>query len=119
MVLDGVREGEGDGQQRQRPQQDVDPPGRLEAELHPEHQRHEEGAEEEDDEHGGSVAGILLPEIQAAGVAALGDLQDAGEQPRSERRRVGKECVSTGRSRWSPEHVKKKTEKEINSKTNT
>src|SRR3546814_4771469 len=27
------------------------------------------------------VAGILLPEIQAAGVAALGDLQDAGEQP--------------------------------------
>src|SRR3546814_15842769 len=24
--------------------------------------------------------------------------------PRSEERRVGKECVSTGRSRWSPEH---------------
>src|SRR3546814_3245232 len=45
-----------------------------------EHQWHEEGAEEEDDEHGGPVAGVLLPEIQAAGVAALGDLQDAGEQ---------------------------------------
>src|SRR3546814_10461448 len=29
-------------------------------------------------------------------------------QPRSEERRVGKECVSTCRSRWSPYHSKKK-----------
>src|SRR3546814_12863203 len=28
---------------------------------------------------------------------------------RSEERRVGKECVSTWRSRWSPYHKKKKT----------
>src|SRR3546814_12288478 len=28
--------------------------------------------------------------------------------PRSEERRVGKECVSTCRSRWSPYHEKKK-----------
>src|SRR3546814_13631089 len=28
---------------------------------------------------------------------------------RSEERRVGKECVSTCRSRWSPHHEKKKT----------
>src|SRR3546814_12659191 len=28
---------------------------------------------------------------------------------RSEERRVGKECVSTCRSRWSPDHYKKKT----------
>src|SRR3546814_14448783 len=28
---------------------------------------------------------------------------------RSEARRVGKECVSTGRSRWSSDHQKKKT----------
>src|SRR3546814_7694612 len=28
---------------------------------------------------------------------------------RSEERRVGKECVSTCRSRWSPNHSKKKT----------
>src|SRR3546814_17458006 len=28
--------------------------------------------------------------------------------PRSEARRVGKECVSTCRSRWSPSHNKKK-----------
>src|SRR3546814_8194680 len=27
-----------------------------------------------------------------------------GQQPRSEERRVGKECVSTCRSRWSPYH---------------
>src|SRR3546814_8092921 len=32
-------------------------------------------------------------------------------QPRSEERRVGKECVSTCRSRWSPYHLKKKTHK--------
>src|SRR3546814_21192926 len=30
---------------------------------------------------------------------------------RSEERRVGKECVSTCRSRWSPYHKKKKTKK--------
>src|SRR3546814_14819884 len=29
--------------------------------------------------------------------------------PRSEERRVGKECVSTCRSRWSPYHSKKNT----------
>src|SRR3546814_12019257 len=29
---------------------------------------------------------------------------DAGMLIRSEERRVGKECVSTGRSRWSPYH---------------
>src|SRR3546814_14512155 len=31
---------------------------------------------------------------------------------RSEERRVGKECVSTCRSRWSPDHLKKNTKKE-------
>src|SRR3546814_17960591 len=34
---------------------------------------------------------------------------------RSEERRVGKECVSTCRSRWSPDHYKKKkTQQKIN-----
>src|SRR3546814_16752730 len=31
-----------------------------------------------------------------------------GQSVRSEERRVGKECVSTCRSRWSPYHLKKK-----------
>src|SRR3546814_14668924 len=35
---------------------------------------------------------------------------------RSAERRVGKECVSTCRSRWSPDHKKKKT---INNHKNT
>src|SRR3546814_12208567 len=35
---------------------------------------------------------------------------------RSEERRVGKECVSTCRSRWSPYHTKKKKSKERNCK---
>src|SRR3546814_11416792 len=39
-------------------------------------------------------------------LAALGVQIDA--DMRSEERRVGKECVSTCRSRWSPYHYKKK-----------
>src|SRR3546814_11142707 len=36
-------------------------------------------------------------------------LSFVGEEPlRSEERRVGKECVSTCRSRWSPHHQKTK-----------
>src|SRR3546814_15758902 len=33
-----------------------------------------------------------------------------GRRRRSEERRVGKECVSTCRSRWSPTHYKKKSD---------
>src|SRR3546814_11967311 len=33
--------------------------------------------------------------------------RDPIDGPRSEERRVGKECVSTCRSRWSPYHYKK------------
>src|SRR3546814_14260977 len=50
---------------------------------------------------GTAVLGALLFRIQ--GVATLARVQD-----RSEERRVGKECVSTCRSRWSPYHQKKK-----------
>src|SRR3546814_14310708 len=38
---------------------------------------------------------------------ALGEAVAAGKAGRSEERRVGKECVSTCRSRWSPYHSKK------------
>src|SRR3546814_12550521 len=41
------------------------------------------------------------------GVAEFAVLRNA-EAARSEERRVGKECVSTCRSRWSPYHIKKK-----------
>src|SRR3546814_10111190 len=37
-------------------------------------------------------------------LAALHAGRDDGRQNRSEERRVGKECVSTCRSRWSPYH---------------
>src|SRR3546814_11178328 len=36
---------------------------------------------------------------------------------RSEERRVGKECVSTCRSRWSPDHKKKKNNKQAHTST--
>src|SRR3546814_13249767 len=44
--------------------------------------------------------------LVAAGERVGGHL-DPG-RARSEERRVGKECVSTCRSRWSPDHSKKK-----------
>src|SRR3546814_14171545 len=37
---------------------------------------------------------------------------------RSEERRVGKECVSTCRSRWSPYHEKKKMVTKVNTTAN-
>src|SRR3546814_16888659 len=44
----------------------------------------------------GAVAGGVTWSKGLPQQTALGD--------RSEERRVGKECVSTGRSRWSPDH---------------
>src|SRR3546814_13406619 len=47
------------------------------------------------------------------GVFAAAGREDLREDPRfarSEERRVGKECVRTCRSRWSPYHSTKKTE---------
>src|SRR3546814_15019561 len=53
------------------------------------------------------------PTYGAVGLAACladGAMRFAeNEYRRSEERRVGKECVSTCRSRWSPYHSKKKT----------
>src|SRR3546814_2631732 len=52
-----------------------------------------------------SVAG-RMDDLEEALVVLDGDLQriDQVEDDRSEERRVGKECVSTCRSRWSPYH---------------
>src|SRR3546814_20512241 len=41
----------------------------------------------------------------------VAETSSVGEPLRSEERRVGKECVSTCRSRWSPDHKKKKKNK--------
>src|SRR3546814_18077986 len=56
-----------------------------------------------------------VEEVAAAGFRSIicnrPDGEDQGQpaaQERSEERRVGKECVSTCRSRWSPYHYKKK-----------
>src|SRR3546814_17572742 len=46
-------------------------------------------------------------EAQAAAYV-LASVTGAIAACRSEERRVGKECVSTGKSRWSPYHYKKK-----------
>src|SRR3546814_20205020 len=41
-------------------------------------------------------------------IRLIDDMLDVSRIRRSEERRVGKECVSTFRSRWSPDHEKKK-----------
>src|SRR3546814_3697445 len=58
----------------------------------------------------GIHAGAFEP---VAGELIFGGLEDGlfvflTNAARSEERRVGKECVSTCRSRWSPSHYKKK-----------
>src|SRR3546814_12447570 len=57
-----------------------------------------------------------IERIAGARVDRFGDLRLARPQhrlvpgaPRSEERRVGKECVSTCRSRWWPDQLNKKT----------
>src|SRR3546814_13242540 len=56
------------------------------------------------DKTGDESVGRLLIDVPRAG-----QLRDAAvlHDQRSEERRVGKECVSTCRSRWSPYHIKK------------
>src|SRR3546814_12039295 len=49
--------------------------------------------------------------VDRAGLVRPGPAAAVGRiDGRSEERRVGKECVSTCRSRWSPYHSKKKNE---------
>src|SRR3546814_13928683 len=58
---------------------------------------------------------MVLGTLTDADYEGLRKMQDRSAQ-RSEERRVGRECVSTCRSRWSPYHVQQKTIR-TNSKT--
>src|SRR3546814_11149276 len=51
---------------------------------------------------------VLLVEFLGRADQVSADVVLVGVVRRSEERRVGKECVSTCRSRWSPYHSKKK-----------
>src|SRR3546814_14089607 len=54
---------------------------------------------------------IGLPGIEEGGVRAQASIEKIGLDPhRSEERRVGKECVSTCRYRWSPYQQTKKVQ---------
>src|SRR3546814_15541886 len=59
------------------------------------------------------VPGVIEAEVSAAGTMRV---EFKRSQTRSEERRVGKECVSTCRSRWAPYHSKKNRHK-INQRT--
>src|SRR3546814_17484953 len=60
---------------------------------------------------GSHIADIVMDEVRVGGEALLGGELGKGfvyammslDNGRSEERRVGKECVSTCRSRWSPD----------------
>src|SRR3546814_11866072 len=54
------------------------------------------------------IALAILP----PGIPMMDRLRRSAFCLRSEERRVGKECVSTCRSRWSPYHIKKKKTQE-------
>src|SRR3546814_18706200 len=58
----------------------------------------------------GKYRRFLLPQLyrQARDGKAAGEARALHAEDRSDERRVGKKCVSTGRSRWSPYHYKKK-----------
>src|SRR3546814_17591045 len=74
------------------------------------------------------LAGAKIGQLDALGGEAAhpvdqvlrAALHEADVQPlgRSEERRVGKECVSTCRSRWSPYHYKKKSNIQSNTQHN-
>src|SRR3546814_18039912 len=55
----------------------------------------------------------LSEERMPADIAAIRFARAIGRD-RSEERRVGQEWVSTCKSRWSPDHLKKKTKKKQN-----
>src|SRR3546814_16476593 len=57
--------------------------------------------------YGLTAAAVNTQLVQLNVNAAGGRMEVAGSE-RSEERRVGKECVSTCRSRWSPYHYNKK-----------
>src|SRR3546814_21172730 len=52
----------------------------------------------------GPIAGSALPKRAGDIVRTSGHFGPGNDPVRSEERRVGKECVSTCRSRWSPYH---------------
>src|SRR3546814_18942660 len=57
----------------------------------------------------GAFAFLIVEAGAPLGFLLAQAVLDDCEILRSEERRVGKECVSTCRSRWSPYHYKKKT----------
>src|SRR3546814_17264297 len=54
----------------------------------------------------------LASAIRAASISRPSETSIMALANRSEERRVGKECVSTCRSRWSPYHLKQNTQKQ-------
>src|SRR3546814_20135959 len=84
--------------------------GHIARDEHPEHRQHllEQPGVEPALRRGmarDGAANVLRSEDLAQYLVAL---PDRPRLRRSEERRVGKECVSTCRSRWSPYHSKKK-----------
>src|SRR3546814_12633130 len=70
--------------------------------------------------HGSPRAEIAAALTAIGGVTAVSPIMTTpppGPSIRSEERRVGKECVRTGRSWWSPDHEKKNKKTIVNKNT--
>ena len=59
----------------------MQPERRAERHLHPQRQSDDDEADDQDDEHGRTVAGVGEGIVEAADDAALADREEAGEQP--------------------------------------
>src|SRR3546814_11523084 len=68
-----------------------------------------------------SLVSTLMPAgpVNARMIGKNAQVASSGASSRSEERRVGKECVSTCRSRWSPYHEKKKQHRQQDTEYST
>src|SRR3546814_6472917 len=96
------------GNCRQRhPEQRMHPQRRSERGIRHQRKHGDDRADDQRQKGGGAIAYIIGRIIKPAG-ATLRREHDKPVEQRTEERSVGKECVSTCRSRWSPDHSKKK-----------
>src|SRR3546814_19876922 len=65
---------------------------------------HGDGERQHPVEEGADAGQVITQTAIVVGKFEAGHIFEGAERARSEERRVGKECVSTCRSRWSPYH---------------
>ena len=75
----GLDQQQCEGQRQRQPQQRMHPVGRLVDHLDIEDQRHHQMADDHDHQIGGEIVRAMMMQLLAAGVAAVGDLQEGAK----------------------------------------